>query len=106
LDDLLWFPDEFPLYRWKEILSIHPADSGCDCLGSIAHSETVPACSNEVSKPHAIDVRLQVDPVLWFLEGRDDVRSQRDVFHGGDVSSECPARWRALQRTAIGDADD
>jgi hypothetical protein len=26
-------------------------------------------------KPHAIDVRLQVDPVLWFLKGKDDVRS-------------------------------
>ncbi len=26
-------------------------------------------------KPHAVDVRLQVDPVLWFLEGKDDVRS-------------------------------
>lgn len=26
-------------------------------------------------KPHAIDVRLQVDPVHWFLDGKDDVRS-------------------------------
>jgi Uncharacterized conserved protein (DUF2075) len=26
-------------------------------------------------KPHAIDVRLQVDPVMWFLKGKDDVRS-------------------------------
>ncbi len=26
-------------------------------------------------KPHAIDVRLQVDPVQWFLHGKDDVRS-------------------------------
>lgn len=26
-------------------------------------------------KPHAIDVRLQVDPVWWFLHGKDDVRS-------------------------------
>jgi hypothetical protein len=26
-------------------------------------------------KPHAIDVRLQVDPVQWFLYGKDDVRS-------------------------------
>lgn len=26
-------------------------------------------------KPHAIDVRFQVDPVQWFLYGKDDVRS-------------------------------
>jgi hypothetical protein len=26
-------------------------------------------------KPHAIDVRLQVDPVQWFLHEKDDVRS-------------------------------
>lgn len=26
-------------------------------------------------KPHAIDVRLQVDPVQWFLHGKEDVRS-------------------------------
>lgn len=26
-------------------------------------------------KPHAIDVRLQVDPVHWFLYGKNDVRS-------------------------------
>lgn len=26
-------------------------------------------------KPHAIDVRLQVDPVQWFLQGKHDVRS-------------------------------
>ncbi len=26
-------------------------------------------------KPHAIDVRLQVDPAQWFLYGKDDVRS-------------------------------
>lgn len=26
-------------------------------------------------KPHAIDVRLQVDPIQWFLHGKDDVRS-------------------------------
>ena len=26
-------------------------------------------------KPHAMDVRLQVDPVEWFLHDKDDVRS-------------------------------
>lgn len=26
-------------------------------------------------KPHAIDVRAPIDPVHWFLDGKDDVRS-------------------------------
>jgi hypothetical protein len=26
-------------------------------------------------KPHAIDVRVDVDPVMWFLNGKDDTRS-------------------------------
>jgi hypothetical protein len=26
-------------------------------------------------KPHAIDVRVKVDPVSWFLNGKDDIRS-------------------------------
>jgi hypothetical protein len=26
-------------------------------------------------KPHAVDVRVDVDPVLWFLNGKDDTRS-------------------------------
>jgi len=26
-------------------------------------------------KPHAIDVRSPIDPVHWFLDGKDDVRS-------------------------------
>lgn len=26
-------------------------------------------------KPHAVDVRVKVDPVKWFLDGRDDTRS-------------------------------
>jgi hypothetical protein len=36
-------------------------------------------------KPHAIDVRLQVDPVQWFLYGKDDVRS---AFYLEDAATE------------------
>lgn len=36
-------------------------------------------------KPHAIDVRLQVDPVQWFLLGKDDVRSS---FYLEDAATE------------------
>lgn len=36
-------------------------------------------------KPHAIDVRVKTDPVNWFLNGRDDVRSS---FYLEDVATE------------------
>lgn len=36
-------------------------------------------------KPHAIDVRFQVDPVQWFLHGKDDVRSS---YHLEDAATE------------------
>ncbi|HKB58893.1 MAG TPA: DUF2075 domain-containing protein [Gallionellaceae bacterium] len=36
-------------------------------------------------KPHAIDVRSPVDPVHWFLDGKDDVRSS---FYLEDVATE------------------
>lgn len=36
-------------------------------------------------KPHAIDVRVQIDPIHWFLNGKDDVRSS---FYLEDVATE------------------
>lgn len=36
-------------------------------------------------KPHAIDVRAPVDPVNWFLNDKDDVRSS---FYLEDVATE------------------
>ena len=36
-------------------------------------------------KPHAIDVRVKVDPVHWFLKGKDDTRSS---FYLEDVATE------------------
>jgi hypothetical protein len=36
-------------------------------------------------KPHAIDVRVKTDPVKWFLDGKDDVRSS---YYLEDVATE------------------
>jgi hypothetical protein len=36
-------------------------------------------------KPHAIDVRYNIDPIHWFLDGKDDVRSS---FYLEDVATE------------------
>lgn len=36
-------------------------------------------------KPHAIDVRVKIDPIRWFLDGKDDVRSS---YYLEDVATE------------------
>jgi hypothetical protein len=36
-------------------------------------------------KPHAIDVRSPIDPIHWFLDGKDDVRSS---YYLEDVATE------------------
>ncbi len=36
-------------------------------------------------KPHAIDVRVEINPILWFLNGKDDVRSS---YYLEDVATE------------------
>lgn len=36
-------------------------------------------------KPHAIDVRVKTDPIRWFLDGKDDVRSS---YYLEDVATE------------------
>ncbi|HRQ63840.1 MAG TPA: DUF2075 domain-containing protein [Xanthomonadaceae bacterium] len=49
-------------------------------------------------KPHAIDVRPKVDPVHWFLHGRDDVRSS---YHLEDVGTEFLVQGLELDWTCV-----
>lgn len=49
-------------------------------------------------KPHAIDVRVKVDPVRWFLENKDDVRSS---YYLEDVATEFQVQGLELDWTCI-----
>lgn len=49
-------------------------------------------------KPHAIDVRLQVDPVQWFLHGKDDVRSS---YYLEDAATEYRVQGLELDWTCV-----
>jgi len=54
-------------------------------------------------KPHAIDVRTPVDPVKWFLEDREDVRSS---FYLEDVATEFHVQGLELDWVCVSwDAD-
>lgn len=49
-------------------------------------------------KPHAIDVRVKVDPVRWFLEDKDDVRSS---YYLEDVATEFQVQGLELDWTCV-----
>ena len=54
-------------------------------------------------KPHALDVRTPVDPVHWFLNDRDDVRSS---YYLEDVATEFDVQGLELDWTCmVWDAD-
>ncbi len=49
-------------------------------------------------KPHAIDVRVKVDPVRWFLESKSDVRSS---YYLEDVATEFQVQGLELDWTCV-----
>ncbi|MDA3915292.1 DUF2075 domain-containing protein [Oleiagrimonas sp.] len=49
-------------------------------------------------KPHAIDVRVKVDPVRWFLENKSDVRSS---YYLEDVATEFQIQGLELDWTCV-----
>jgi hypothetical protein len=49
-------------------------------------------------KPHAIDVRVKVDPVHWFLDGADDTRSS---YYLEDAATEFQVQGLELDWTCI-----
>jgi hypothetical protein len=61
----------------KEWLRTHAR--GTERIGLVASSKA------QRLKPHAIDIRVDVDPVHWFLNGKDDTRSS---FYLEDAATE------------------
>lgn len=49
-------------------------------------------------KPHAIDVRVKVDPIQWFLEDKSDVRSS---YYMEDVATEFQVQGLELDWTCV-----
>ena len=49
-------------------------------------------------KPHAIDVRVNVDPVHWFLDGKDDIRSS---YYLEDAATEFQVQGLELDWTCV-----
>jgi len=58
---------------------LHDQASGNERFGIVVSSQA------ERLKPYALDVRTPVDPVKWFLQGKDDIRSS---YYLEDVATE------------------
>jgi hypothetical protein len=70
---------------------------GSERYGIVASSES------QRLKPHAIDVRIDVNPVVWFLNGKDDTRSS---YYMEDVATEFQIQGLELDWICIAwDAD-
>ena len=65
---------------------------GSERYGLIASSKA------QRRKPHAIDIRVDVDPVPWFLNGKDDTRSS---YYLEDAATEFQVRGLELDWTCV-----
>lgn len=65
---------------------------GTERFGMVASSKA------QRLKPHAIDIRVDVDPVHWFLNGREDTRSS---FYLEDAATEFQVQGLELDWTCV-----
>jgi DUF2075 family protein len=77
------FSQKYPIALTRDIAKakawLREKARGSERFGIVVSSQA------ERLKPHAIDVRVQTDPVNWFLNEREDVRSS---FYLEDVATE------------------
>jgi hypothetical protein len=78
------------LQRAKQWIRDHAR--GSERYGLVASSQA------QRLKPHAIDVRVNVDPVQWFLNGRDDTRSS---YYLEDAATEFQVQGLELDWTCV-----
>ncbi len=93
--------DEYPIFITRDLAEarrwLRAQARGSERYGIIASSHA------ERLKPLAIDVRTTVDPVHWFLSGKDDVRSS---YYCEDVATEFQIQGLELDWACVAwDAD-
>lgn len=73
MNDFEMLRARYPIFLSREIQSakawIRNQAQGSERYGMVVSSQA------QRLRPHAIDVRVKIDPVLWFLNPKDDVRS-------------------------------
>lgn len=88
--------DRFPILLTRDLNAakrwIHQRARGSERFGLVASSKAMRL------KPHAIDIRVSIDPVHWFLNGRDDTRSS---YYLEDAATEFQVQGLELDWTCV-----
>jgi len=88
--------DRFPLRVTRDLASakawLRARARGSERYGIVVSSEA------QRLRPHAIDVRVKIDPVHWFLAGKEDTRSS---YYLEDVATEFQVQGLELDWTCV-----
>lgn len=88
--------DRYPIVITRDVRTakewLQKQARGSERYGLVVSSEA------QRLKPHAIDVRSPIDPVHWFLDGKDDVRSS---YYLEDVATEFQVQGLELDWTCV-----
>ena len=100
-DRYLLFKDKFPIVLTRDLDNakdwLRNQARGTERYGIVVSSQAVRL------KPYAIDVRVKPDPVHWFLNGKDDIRSS---YYLEDVVTEFDIQGLELDWVCVAwDAD-
>jgi hypothetical protein len=94
--ELQRFQEKYPVVLTRELSKakrwLKTQARGSERYGIVVSSKA------ERLKPHAIDVKTPVDPVHWFLKGKDDVRSS---YYLEDVATEFQIQGLELDWTCV-----
>jgi hypothetical protein len=86
----------FPLYVTRD-LAMAKAWLRARARGSERYGIIVSSAAQRL-KPHAIDVRVKIDPVNWFLSGKEDTRSS---FYLEDAATEFQVQGLELDWSCV-----
>ena len=90
------FAAKYPIVLTRDLKAakqwIRTRARGSERFGLVASSKA------QRLKPHAIDVRVNIDPVHWFLDGKEDTRSS---FYLEDAATEFQVQGLELDWTCV-----
>jgi hypothetical protein len=88
--------DKYPIVITRDVASakewLRRKARGTERFGIVASSEA------QRLKPYAIDVKSTIDPIHWFLDGKEDVRSS---YYLEDVATEFQVQGLELDWTCV-----
>lgn len=90
------FSAKYPIVLTRDLKAakhwVRTRARGSERFGLVASSKA------QRLKPHAIDVRVDIDPVHWFLDGKEDTRSS---FYLEDAATEFQVQGLELDWTCV-----